>query len=56
MADITMCSGKNCPLAETCYRYNATPSKFWQSYFTEPPIKNGKCEYYWEVKTEDDEQ
>ncbi len=25
----------------------AKPSEYWQSYFTEPPIKDGKCEYYW---------
>jgi alpha-galactosidase/6-phospho-beta-glucosidase family protein len=56
MPDITMCSGNYCPLAKTCYRYKATPSEYRQSYFTKPPIKDGKCDYYWELKTEEDEQ
>jgi hypothetical protein len=48
MADITMCNGKNCELANTCYRYKANPTPGYQSYFCEAPIKNGKCDYYWE--------
>ena len=47
MPDITMCPGTNCPYKETCYRFTAKPSEYWQSYFTEPPIKDGKCEMYW---------
>ena len=46
--DITMCEGKNCDLSITCYRYTATPSEYIQSYFTETPIENGECEYYWQ--------
>ena len=45
--DITMCRGTNCPAKESCYRYTAKPSEFRQSYFMEPPIKDGKCDYYW---------
>lgn len=48
--DITMCNGNYCELAQTCYRYKATPSKYGQSYFLKPPIKDGKCEYYWPLK------
>jgi histone acetyltransferase (RNA polymerase elongator complex component) len=45
---ITMCPGTNCPHKETCYRYTAKPSEGWtQAYFTEPPIKDGKCDMYW---------
>jgi len=51
MPDITMCSGANCPLKDECYRYTAEPSKFKQSYFMNPPIKDGKCEYQMEVYT-----
>lgn len=47
MPDITMCSGEGCPLKESCYRYTAKPSEYWQSYFIDPPIKDGECEYYW---------
>ena len=52
MSDITMCSGGNCPMRETCYRYKAEPSEY-QSYFTETPYKmiEGKieCDHYWEI-------
>jgi len=53
--DITMCSGKDCPFKETCYRYTATPSEYRQSYFFEPPIIKGEevtCEYYLITKKE----
>jgi hypothetical protein len=43
--DIAKCLGTNCPYKETCYRYTSKPSD-WQ-YFTEPPIKDGKCDMYW---------
>jgi hypothetical protein len=49
MADITKCEGKDCSLKESCYRYTAPPSEYRQTYFTEPPIKDGKCEYYLKV-------
>lgn len=48
MADIAMCSGEKCSLKETCYRYKAKASDY-QFYLLVPPIKNGKCEYYWEM-------
>ena len=54
MADITMCSGTNCPLKETCYRYKATPSS-WQSYFSEPPFKDGECEYEYIIDASDND-
>jgi hypothetical protein len=47
MPDITMCKGTDCPHKEKCYRFMAKPSEYWQSYFTEPPIKDGKCDMYW---------
>lgn len=47
MPDITMCSGKDCPFRDKCYRYTAEPDEYWQAYFSEPPIKDGKCDYYW---------
>lgn len=48
MADITMCNGKGCPLSYKCYRHNAKPTYFRQSYFKEPPYKDGKCNMLWE--------
>ena len=47
MPDITMCKGTDCPQKENCYRFTATPSEYWQSYFIDPPIKDGKCDLYW---------
>lgn len=32
MADITMCLNKECPKIDKCYRANATPNPFWQSW------------------------
>lgn len=46
MPDISMCEGKDCPLKDKCYRFIATPDKYHQSYFTEPPYENDKCEYF----------
>ncbi len=45
MPDITKCKGEGCEAKNTCYRFTATPS-LYQSYFTESPIKDNKCEYY----------
>ena len=44
--DIPMCRGRDCPLIDSCYRYTVDVSKY-QSYFTESPFKNGRCELYW---------
>ena len=46
MTDITKCKGSNCPVKEKCYRFTAWADEY-QSYFVDPPIKDGKCEYYW---------
>ncbi len=51
--DITKCKGTNCPLKESCYRFTATEDKEYQSYFIEPPIKDGKCEMFWSESTTD---
>ena len=56
MEDITKCVGTDCPLKESCYRYLAKTSDWNQSWFCECPLKDGKCDMYWEVKTEDNEQ
>jgi len=44
-----MCKGQGCELASTCYRYKAEPSTR-QSYFTEAPIEDEQCDYYWEFE------
>ena len=52
MTDITMCSGENCPVKKTCYRFKAKPNELHQSYFLDPPFdkEEKKCDYYWEDK------
>ncbi len=51
MADLTKCKGDNCPLKETCKRYTSEAS-LYQSWFVEPPIKDGKCTMYWGAEAE----
>jgi hypothetical protein len=49
MSDISMCSGKDCPLKKKCYRYTA-PQSDYQSWFNNPPIKDNECDYFWDNK------
>ena len=51
MPDIAKCWGTDCPHKESCYRYTSKPSD-WQSYFSVPPIEDGKCNMYWGVNAE----
>jgi hypothetical protein len=55
MADITMCSGKDCPLKRNCKRFTATPG-MWQSYFSVLPynFKTKICEMFWNTNTDKD--
>lgn len=47
MPDISMCSGKDCPMKQNCYRFTAKASDY-QSFFMNPPIKeDGTCDYFW---------
>jgi len=52
MPDITKCSGHNCPLKETCWRFTSPASDYYQSYFMSPPYDKEKeeCEYQWLIK------
>ena len=53
MPDIEMCLNEDCPLKETCYRHEAIPSEYLQSYNTfEPTVIDGEveCEYLIEIK------
>jgi len=47
MADITKCNGEGCSIKDSCYRFIVKANEYYQSYFVEPPINNGKCEMYW---------
>ena len=46
MSDIAKCIGKDCKIKESCYRFTAKDSLYWQSYIM-PKVKDGKCEMYW---------
>lgn len=46
MPDITMCTGKGCPMKNKCYRFTAKPGEY-QSFFTSPPIEKSECDYFW---------
>ena len=51
MSDISKCTGTGCPFKKDCYRFTAPMSEYRQAIFS-PPIKNGKCDYYWGKKPE----
>ena len=46
--DFTACTGVECPLKKSCYRYTCKKYSY-QSFFTTPPIKNGSCDYHMEA-------
>ena len=50
MPDISMCENTACLLREVCYRFMAEPSEY-QSYSKFEPDENGKCEYFYPLKT-----
>ena len=54
MADITMCSGENCPLKRNCKRFNSTAG-IWQSYFSVLPynFETKICKMFWNVNTDE---
>ena len=45
MSDITKCKGIDCNLKTMCHRYTAEESEY-QSYFSEPPFKDGECDMF----------
>jgi hypothetical protein len=46
MSDIAKCTGKDCKVKESCYRFTAPSSDFWQSWL-KAIVKDGKCDMYW---------
>jgi len=55
MPDISMCTQRLCPNAESCYRFKAKPSEL-QSYsqFEYTIDADGvNCEYYWPMPEND---
>lgn len=49
--DICLCTGEDCPLREKCLRYQyhliaSLEKDNYNTYFIDPPIKDGACEYH----------
>ena len=42
MPDIAMCTKRDCPNSQRCYRFMATPSQR-QSYLVPTPLPDGSC-------------
>jgi hypothetical protein len=58
MRDVTLCTGKDCPLKEDCYRWDGntpcTPDCEGQSYFIRPPWTGEGCDNFVPMKEKDD--
>ena len=54
MADITKCEDTLCPSKETCYRYTAPASEYYQSYGKFNREEDAyNCDMYWDNKPND---
>lgn len=50
MADISMCRGEGCPMADKCYRFLAKPGDNQAyAYFDEDRVDGEPCPAFWEV-------
>ncbi len=50
MPDITMCEDKKCFNYTRCYRAQAEPNPYWQSYFIQSPKSMDGCQYFWPME------
>lgn len=50
MPDISMCNDYSCPQFEQCYRAQAKPSEYRQSYFRDSPRDKDGCNYFWPLE------
>lgn len=48
MPDITICINNNYPKSKDCYRYQAKPKPYAQSY-QKFELKDNECEFFWPV-------
>ena len=53
MPDITMCTGQGCPSRNSCYNPRAIPKEQWQSWFAAPPIADGDCRHFEQIRLGD---
>lgn len=45
-----MCGNRQCPKAETCFRFRAQPNEFRQAYANFAPDEEGECQNYMHIK------
>lgn len=50
MPDIAMCNDYSCPQFDKCYRAQAKPSEYRQSYFSGSPRSMDGCQYLWPLE------
>jgi hypothetical protein len=51
MPDMSICTGNDCPLKDSCYRYKAKAGEYMQSYIEAPyNVEEAKCDFYWPTK------
>lgn len=50
MPDISMCNDYSCPDFNRCYRAQAKPSEYRQSYFAGSPRSMDGCQYLWPLE------
>lgn len=55
MPDIAKCGGDGCEMRKKCYRFPA-PDSYWQTYMETPPVKDGKCDYFWNNNKQDNQE
>lgn len=57
MPDIAMCNSTECPKRYDCYRHEALPDPFMQTWgdFDEQR-DGGNCEYWWPLKPKNDDR
>lgn len=53
MADISMCIGTGCKVADSCYRFMALVNNAWQSMDSFPGTQGKPCIYFIEYKPYD---
>jgi len=54
MPDIAMCNDYSCPDFDRCYRAQAKPSEYRQSYFSGSPRSMDGCQYLWPLEETDE--
>ncbi len=47
MPDIAMCTNEKCPFFNDCYRAQAKPDPYRQSYMNFEPDSRGVCASFW---------